>query len=143
MAITVSQYGGSNHFQEFAFVADNVQGLGYGDPNPAYPPPFSGKPASYTELANLMSRMWVSFVHDLNPNNHGGRSYVSSDVHVIVFTDLHPVSDVPQWPTYDNTDGYAQEYVFDANVTSYVEYDTFRAEAIQFMIDESASLFDR
>ena len=61
----------------------------------------------------------------------------------IDLADHHAVSGVPQWPIYDNTDGYAQEYVFDANVTSYLEYDTFRAEAIQFMIDESASLFNR
>ncbi|KAK5080033.1 hypothetical protein LTR70_009043 [Exophiala xenobiotica] len=120
----LSQYSGSNHFQEFAFVADNTQGLGYGDPNPAYPNPFAGKPLSYFDLANLMSRMWVSFVHDLNPNNHN-------------------VPGVPQWPIYDTTNGYAREYVFDANVTSYVEIDNYRAEAIQYMIDESAALFDR
>jgi len=53
------------------------------------------------------------------------------------------VDGVPAWPVYDNTDGYGQEYVFDANVTSYVEYDTYRAEAIQYMIDNSASLFQR
>lgn len=74
-----SVYLGANHFQEFAFVVDNTQGLGYGgNPNPAYPDPFAGEPPTYTALASLMSRMWVSFAHDLDPNNHGGTRRLST-----------------------------------------------------------------
>lgn len=59
---------GSAHFQEVAFVFDNVDGLGYY----TTPNPFANEPHSFPALATLMSRSWVSFVHDLDPNNHGG-----------------------------------------------------------------------
>jgi hypothetical protein len=74
-----------------------------------------------------MSCLWVSFVHDLNPNNHGQE-------------------DVPVWPEYvDNLDGkagewgvkesgfggYGRSFVFQVNGTgSYVEDDTYRAAGI-------------
>jgi cholinesterase len=63
---------GVTHFQEVAFVFDNTMNLGYGPPISAKP--FENRGKAYTDLANLMSRMWVSFVHDLNPNHHGGKS---------------------------------------------------------------------
>ena len=64
----VPYYVASTHFQEVAFVFNNLQGLGYAIN------PFGGEPASYPALSQLMSRAWVSFVHDLDPNHHGGKS---------------------------------------------------------------------
>jgi triacylglycerol lipase len=106
---------GVAHFQEVAFVFDNTLGLGYAAN------PFEGKPDSYYKLAKLMSCMWVTFIHDLDPNNHGQEN-------------------VPTWPVYVNGaggvaisgfGGYGQDFVFHANGTgSYVESDTWRAEGI-------------
>ncbi|KAK7994249.1 hypothetical protein PG991_015837 [Apiospora marii] len=59
---------GSTHFQEVAYVFDNTAGLGYD--TPVAVDPFGGKPEAYFRLADLMSRMWVSFVTTLDPNHH-------------------------------------------------------------------------
>ena len=106
---------GVTHFQEVAFVFNNINGLGYAEN------PFQGKPPSYYTLSKLMSCMWVSFIHDGNPNNHGQ-------------------IDVPEWPDYSNGNGgeavsgfggYGKTFVFQANGTgSYVEDDTYRAQGI-------------
>lgn len=75
----VPNIDGATHFQEVAFVFDNTNGVGYY----AAPDPFGGhQTEAYFKLAELMSRSWVSFVHDLDPNNHGGkfafsRSFIS------------------------------------------------------------------
>lgn len=64
---------GSSHFKEVAFVFHNLAGDGYvinGGINPFY-----GEPESYTALSTLMSRMWISFVVDGDPNNSGGMCY--------------------------------------------------------------------
>lgn len=64
------------HFMEMAFVLNNRDGIGYTDVSQPYlgPNPFEGKPQSYLDLADLMSRMWVSFAHDLDPNCHPRKS---------------------------------------------------------------------
>lgn len=54
---------GATHFQEVAFVFDNVDGVGYGASNP-----FAGMPATYAELADAMSRKWVAFIATGDPN---------------------------------------------------------------------------
>lgn len=61
---------GSTHFQEVAFVFDNLQGLGY--PELLGVNPFQGQPGSYRELARLMTRMWASFIYSGDPNGSGG-----------------------------------------------------------------------
>jgi carboxylesterase type B len=61
---------GATHFQEIAFVFHNLEGVGY--QNAVAVPPFKGKPESYTQLSTLMSRMWISFIVDGDPNNSGG-----------------------------------------------------------------------
>lgn len=106
---------GVTHFQEVAFVFNNVQGLGYAQN------PFQGKPPTYYALSKLMSCMWVSFVWGLDPNGHGQFG-------------------VPEWPGYMNggggeatsgMGGYGKTFVFQANGTgSYVEDDTYRAEGM-------------
>ena len=109
---------GVTHFQEVAFVFNNVQGLGYAQN------PFQGKPPSYYTLSKLMSCMWASFIHDGTPNNHGQ-------------------IDVPEWPEYMNGNGgkaasgfggYGSTMVLQANGSgSYVEDDTYRAQGIATM----------
>lgn len=95
------------HAMEMPFVFGIKEGGGY------TPNPIEGMPQSYYELSDLMSRMWISFVVDGDPNGHG--------------------MDAVEWSTYDATDGYGENYVFDANTTSYVEPDTFRAEGIAYI----------
>lgn len=45
------------------------------------------------------------------------------------------------WPKYSLDT--PQEYVFDVNTTNYIEDDYYRAEAIQFIIDNFNSTFAR
>ncbi|KAF5003892.1 hypothetical protein FDECE_9597 [Fusarium decemcellulare] len=96
---------GATHFQEVAFVFNNIQGLGYATN------PFANKPESYKELADLMSRMWVSFIHCTDPNVNQGVA----------------------WPQY--TLAQPDNLVFDANYTdlSYVEADDYRKAEIMYL----------
>jgi carboxylesterase type B len=61
---------GVTHFQEIAFVFHNIRGNGY--ENAVASNPFANEPESYFRMATLMSRMWASFIVDLDPNNSGG-----------------------------------------------------------------------
>ena len=99
----------STHFQEVAFVFNNLDGLGYAVN------PFLGQPQSYTALSELMSRMWVSFVHDGDPNGHG-------------------VSGAEEWPAYDIEagGGVGYDYFFDVNDT-HAEMDSWRGEGIAYL----------
>lgn len=105
------------HFQEVSFVFNNLQGLGY------VTNPFKGKPQSYADLSYLMSKSWASFVYDLDVNGWKGRN-----------------ASVPAWPRYNNRN--PMNFVFDANVTSHSESDTFRAEGIR-LINENLKLYRR
>jgi hypothetical protein len=57
-----------------------------------------------------MSRAWISFVHDLDPNNHG-----------LTHT-------VPHWPDYSMS---LQNFVFRVN-DSVVEDDDWRLEQLEY-----------
>ncbi|KAI1862704.1 uncharacterized protein JN550_010041 [Neoarthrinium moseri] len=100
---------GATHFQEVAFVFDNTQGLGYATN------PFEGKPETFKELADLMSKMWVAFIHNSNPN--------------LESTSSQSVA----WPLYslDKPDNL----VFDVNVTglSYIATDDYRKANIAYL----------
>jgi carboxylesterase type B len=61
---------GVTHFTEVAWVFHNINGVGYN--NSIAHDPFQGEPDSYVQAATLMSRMWASFITDLDPNNSGG-----------------------------------------------------------------------
>lgn len=61
---------GSSHFQEVAFVFNNVDGLGYD--TAVAENPFEGMPGTFGELADTMSKMWVSFITTSDPNYNGG-----------------------------------------------------------------------
>lgn len=65
-----------------------------------------------------MSNSWASFIHDLNPNNWSGRN-----------------GSIPAWPGYDNSNPL--DLVFDANVTSFVESDTYRAVGMKLITDNN------
>ncbi|KAF2162880.1 hypothetical protein M409DRAFT_68850 [Zasmidium cellare ATCC 36951] len=109
---------GVMHFVEVAFVFDNTQGLGY-DEEHGTVNPFLDKPKSYYDLADLMSKSWTSFIHDLDPN-YAGKNASS-----------------PAWPRYDLKN--RQNIVFDANVTGVAcgEPDTYREKGIRFILDHS------
>lgn len=100
----------ATHFQEVAFVFNNLNGLGYAEN------PFAGEPQTYTDLSNLMSRMWASFIHDGNPNGHGLQGY-------------------EEWPAYDivSGGGVGEDYFFDTNTTSHPESDSWRGPGIAYL----------
>jgi len=100
-------YSGVPHFQEVAFVFDNIMGVGY-----APPLPFTNKPQNFIDLASLMSKSWASFINSGNPNGWVGR----------------PASS-PNWPEYSVA---TQDMLFDANITKLAmpEPDTWRQEGI-------------
>lgn len=58
---------GAGHFREVAFVFDDTIGLGYN--NSVSEDPFVGEPETLKDLAKMMSRMWVGFIVDLDPNS--------------------------------------------------------------------------
>lgn len=110
---------GVTHFQEVAFVFDNLQGLGYNAEHGTVNP-FGGKPPSYAGLAKLMSCSWASFIYDLDPNGFQGRQ-----------------AGAAAWPAYSLSN--PQNIVWDANVTglAYAEPDTFRSEGIQWILEHA------
>ncbi|KAI4594405.1 hypothetical protein KJ359_008429 [Pestalotiopsis sp. 9143b] len=107
---------GATHYQEVAWVFNNVDGAGYATN------PFNGSLVdrdAYVAVSDLMSRMWASFATDLDPNNHGLDGY-------------------PVWPAYTLGDeGIGANFVFDANVTSYVEKDDYRVPGIAFIASKA------
>jgi carboxylesterase type B len=118
----VSTFIGSTHFQEVAFVFDNINGEGYATS------PFGNMTADdekkFVDLANLMSRSWVSFITDGDPNNHG-------------------VQNTTSWPAYNSTagGGLGINMVFTVNGSSYIEWDSFRGEGIAFINDNALSVY--
>ena len=113
-------YTGVTHYVEVQFVYDNVNGYGVS------PSGFKGEPDSYKSVAEVMSKMWVSFIHDLDPNYSQKGEY-----------------GVPDWPEYSM--GNPRDFVFDANVTGLatVEADTFRGEAVRYINQINPSVYGR
>jgi carboxylesterase type B len=99
---------GATHFQEVAFVFYNIQGVGYAAN------PFANKPQSYVELADLMSKMWVHFMADADPNFEGAGI---------------------AWPKYKA--GKPDNLVFDTDHDNlgYVAKDDYRKEGISYLLD--------
>lgn len=115
---------GVTHFQEVAFVFLNLGGVGY---LPAAVPPFTNKTESYRTLSKFMNSNWVSFVHDLDPNKwREGNAWSGGE---------------EMWPAYDVEE--PMDYVFDANVTSYVEADTYRAEGMRLINEHALDVYQR
>lgn len=61
---------GAGHFRELAFVFHDITGLGYN--NSVAVDPYAGEPGTFERLATMMSRMWVSFIVNGDPNYSGG-----------------------------------------------------------------------
>ncbi|KAH7304798.1 Alpha/Beta hydrolase protein [Stachybotrys elegans] len=98
---------GATHFQEVAFVFNNVNGDGYAIN------PFATKPESFVELADLMSKMWAAFIHSGSPE----------------------LNKCKVWPQY--TLEKPNNIVFDVNRTAlhYVEKDDYREEGISYLLN--------
>ncbi|KAL4916162.1 Alpha/Beta hydrolase protein [Aspergillus aurantiobrunneus] len=103
----VDWLGGASHFTEVAFVFNNIAGLGY-----HYGKPFDGMPESYHALSVLVASMWASFIHDLDPNSGIEEGGV-------------------QWEEYGVESPV--DLLFNANVTSAMEPDTWRKDGIDFI----------
>jgi len=114
----------ATHFQEVAFVFNNVQGVGY---IPAAVPPFENKTQNYRDLAHFMNSNWISFVHDLDPNAWRESSAWNGTEEM--------------WPKYSLDQ--PMDYVFDANVSSYAEPDTYRKQGMQLINDNALSVYSR
>ncbi|OJJ47765.1 hypothetical protein ASPZODRAFT_151213 [Penicilliopsis zonata CBS 506.65] len=123
-----SMYEGSSHFMEVAFVFDNIHGLGYN--TSVAVDPFANEPATFDQLASMMSGAWISFVNTLDPNRH------SLGVNGVNLQGL-------QWPIY--TVPNPRNIVFNVNVTgnAYIEPDIYRAEAIHYMADNFDTIWGR
>ena len=74
-----------------------------------------------------MNSNWVSFVHDLDPNSwrEGGNWNGSEEL----------------WPQYDVANPL--DYVFDANVTSHTEPDTYRKEGMDLINANNLEVYGR
>lgn len=107
---------GATHFEEVAFVFRNFAGLGY-----HYGKPFAGTPQSYFDLSSMMTSMWASFIHDLDPNP----GVVNKSIH---------------WGSYNKAKPL--DLFLDANTTSHMEPDTWRKEGIDY-INSVAQVFQR
>ena len=60
---------GSAHWFEILYVFYNTEGSEMG----ANINPFANASQEVFYVAKLMTRMWVSFIHDLDPNNYGSK----------------------------------------------------------------------
>ncbi|KAF3769293.1 alpha/beta-hydrolase [Cryphonectria parasitica EP155] len=118
----VPDYVAATHFQEVAFVFDNTLGVGYD----AAPDPFANTTAAFPALAKAMSNAWVNFITGLDPNGAAATAAATDDT----------------WPQYNATSGggVGQSIVFSVN-GSYIEWDDYRAEGINWMIQNSLPLF--
>ncbi|KAI0202298.1 triacylglycerol lipase [Astrocystis sublimbata] len=112
---------GSTHFQEVAFVFHNTMGLGYD--NAVASNPFADVPESYFDVAKIMSRMWVSFIATLDPNQSGATSEV--------------------WPKYDADDRHVMIFDTEDPKLAFSKPDTHRAEAIEYIVNLYATVFNK
>lgn len=67
--IPVVEFFGTPHFTEIGYVFYNRIGLGYAKGQS----PLTGASKEVLQLAKLVTRMWISFINDLDPNNHGSK----------------------------------------------------------------------
>lgn len=94
---------------------------------PAAVPPFTNKTANYFQLAKFMDSNWISFVHDLDPNSWR-ETYAWNGTEEL-------------WPKYDVSNPL--DFVFDANVSSYAEADTYRAAGIDLINAHNYDIYQR
>ncbi|RAH67350.1 uncharacterized protein BO66DRAFT_329444, partial [Aspergillus aculeatinus CBS 121060] len=108
----------AQHGDDLPFVFDNARGTGY-----------EKKPLdreSLVELAAEVSGSWVSFVATMNPN-----AWKTASNSSITAPATTTKGRIPIWPQYEAPHQYA--LVFQANGTSYVEEDNWRATPIRLI----------
>ncbi|CCH40705.1 Liver carboxylesterase 4 [Wickerhamomyces ciferrii] len=115
IAETIDQlYLGTAHYDEVVYVFDNQDPPTHrADGTTIFPHEQSSK------VANAMSKLWISFIHDLDPNIENGDHKDSGVLEI----------DVPNWPVYK--DG-GEQIVFDLNGV-YIEEDTQRTEQFEYI----------
>jgi hypothetical protein len=103
------------------FVFDNVNAVGYD----ATTVPISKEGPAYVALAKGMSNAWVNFVTSLDPNGAGLK-----------------IDGVAAWPVYNATEGggVGRNIFFDTNGSSII-WDSYRAEGMNWMIENSLAIF--
>jgi carboxylesterase type B len=118
----IPDYVGATHFQEVAFVFSNFDGLGY-DVNPI------GDDADLRAVSKTMSTAWINFIVGLDPNGDKAGSGLS-------------LKGDASWPVYDSSlgGGVGQNVVLSKS-GAYVEWDSWRAEGINWMIENSQAVF--
>lgn len=115
---------GATHFQEVVFVFNNTNGQGYAvDP---FGNLTQSESTAFQNLAIQMSRSWVSFITELDPNMNG-------------------VDGVNTWPVYNASigGGAGMNMVFSVNQSSYAEPDTFRGEGIAWISEHAKDVYGR
>lgn len=114
-------YIGATHFAEVMFVFDNVIATGYDSTTV----PISEEGPAYVALAKGMSNAWVNFVTGLDPNGAGLE-----------------IDGVAAWPVYNATEGggVGRNVFLDTNGSS-IAWDSYRAEGINWMIENSLAVF--
>lgn len=103
------------------FVFDNVLATGYDSTTV----PIADEPAVYAALAKGISNAWVNFVTGLDPNGAGLE-----------------IDGVVAWPVYNATEGggVGRNVFLDTNGSSII-WDSYRAEGINWMIENSLAVF--
>lgn len=71
------------------------------------------RPGSFDGLSVLMSRMWISFASNLDPNFDGMQS--------------------SEWPKYGLDEGRSMVFHIDNSSVAYVEEDTYRTEQLEYL----------
>jgi carboxylesterase type B len=123
-AAGVPQEIGVTHFTEVAFVFNNLNGVGY---PPAAINPFTGKGPEYTDLSNLVTSDWASFISALDPNAWRQGKTVKGN---------------PEpWPVYELSN--PKDFVYDANVSSFAEPDTYRKAGMKLINDNALTVYQR
>lgn len=125
---------GVSHFAEVAFVFANTKGVGYDTVVATNPfTDGNGAPEANFKIAKLMSRMWISFIVDLDPNNSGGEFLLLLVIEKGIRANDRIVTCV-DWPKY--TADNEVNFVFDANFTelAYTAPDNFRVAEIDYIM---------
>ena len=84
----------------------------------------------------MAARMWTSFVADLDPNGHGGKSSTSLILHSCArkpFVDSLIVSDIAKWPKYEPGTDVSNFVLRLPRAESYTEADTYRGAGIKYI----------
>ncbi|KAL2159564.1 hypothetical protein VTH06DRAFT_2133 [Thermothelomyces fergusii] len=125
----VPGYIGATHAQEIPFTFANTHGEGYSKNPFADDSINDNRTEKLTALARTMSAAWVNFITDQDPNGPGGAT-------------LPGLPGGGTWPVYDPDvgGGVGQNLVW-SEEGSYVEVDSFRAQGINYFIENSLPVF--